>query len=508
MAKTVDNFSTIEQFRLRYNELATDVGEVSGLRPSLSKNLVDAMNDLEDKAFYFQEFIYTATASQTAFTGADTFNNTLKFKGNRIQVFKNGDHLLEDTDYSVGGVSGSFFTQVNLNSGASAGDKIVIYAFTGSFEGVTDVVSAATYFSETSENVIYNNNNDGIILNGDINSQVTSLTSGYTIQLEGNTFVNGNVNVDTGHSVTSPNFTGDLTGNVTGDLTGDTTGTHIGPLTSSTGNVLVTAATYITEFRGGGSTEGQIKLNCHVNSHGQTIKPQPHSEGVTNTLTLPAGGDQELVGTSATQTLTNKTITGTFTGSLTGTASDISNHSITGLSDVGGSAPSDGQILVYNASNSRYEATNQNTSDSVTEGSSNLYFTNERVDDRVNALLIGGTGISTVYDDASNTLTINGSAQYGNEDVLDFLGGGGLVGGNGIDLVYDDAANTLTVHSDIEGGAGMLATTEATGENTINIGAGKGVKVNADDVQLDYEVTNSTPGSVGSTSDGHLWFVI
>ena len=28
--------------------LATDVGEVSGLRPSLSKNLVDAMNDLED----------------------------------------------------------------------------------------------------------------------------------------------------------------------------------------------------------------------------------------------------------------------------------------------------------------------------------------------------------------------------------------------------------------------------------------------------------------------------
>ena len=290
MAKTVDNFSTIEQFRLRYNELATDVGEVSGLRPSLSKNLVDAMNDLEDKAFYFQEFIYTATASQTAFTGADTFNNTLKFKGNRIQVFKNGDHLLEDTDYSVGGVSGSFFTQVNLNSGASAGDKIVIYAFTGSFEGVTDVVSAATYFSETSENVIYNNNNSGIILNGDINSQVTSLTSGYTIQLEGNTFVNGNVNVDTGHSVTSPNFTGDLTGNVTGDLTGDTTGTHIGPLTSATGNVLVTAATYITEFRGGGSTEGQIKLNCHVNSHGQTIKPQPHSAGVTNTLTLPAVG--------------------------------------------------------------------------------------------------------------------------------------------------------------------------------------------------------------------------
>ena len=249
---------------------------------------------------------------------------------------------------------------------------------------------------------------------------------------------------------------------------------------------------YKTEFRGGGSTEGQIQLNCHVNSHGQTIKPQPHSAGVTNTLTLPAGGDQELVGTSATQTLTNKTITGTFTGSLTGTVSGIANHSITGLSDVGGSAPSNGQILVYNSSNSRYEPTDQQTSDTVTEGSSNLYFTNERVDDRVNALLVGGTGITTSYDDASNTLTINGNALYGNEDVLDFLGGGGLVGGNGIDLAYDDSANTLTIHSDIESGAGLLATTESlTGENTINIGAGKGIKVNANDVQIDYEVTNS-----------------
>ena len=41
MAKTVDNYSTINEFREKYNELAVDVGEVSGLRPALGENLVE-----------------------------------------------------------------------------------------------------------------------------------------------------------------------------------------------------------------------------------------------------------------------------------------------------------------------------------------------------------------------------------------------------------------------------------------------------------------------------------
>ena len=45
--------------------------------------------------------------------------------------------------------------------------------------------------------------------------------------------------------------------------------------------------------------------------------------------------------------------------------------------------------------------------DALTEGSSNLYFTNERVDDRVNALITGGTGITATYDDAGNILTLS-----------------------------------------------------------------------------------------------------
>ena len=58
----------------------------------------------------------------------------------------------------------------------------------------------------------------------------------------------------------------------------------------------------------GNTNPGTIVFNCESNLHGQTVKSQPHSAGVTNELTLPPGGNGELVSTVATQQLTNKTI--------------------------------------------------------------------------------------------------------------------------------------------------------------------------------------------------------
>ena len=46
-------------------------------------------------------------------------------------------------------------------------------------------------------------------------------------------------------------------------------------------------------------------------------------------------------------------------------------------------------------------------SDEIPEGLSSLYFTNERVDDRVATLLQAGTNVSIVYNDLANTLTIS-----------------------------------------------------------------------------------------------------
>ena len=82
-----------------------------------------------------------------------------------------------------------------------------------------------------------------------------------------------------------------------------------GDITTASGNLSVDTATQIIEVKGDGSAvEGQILLNCHANSHGQTIKPQPHSAAVTNTSLLPAGASSTLVSKVSTDILTNKTL--------------------------------------------------------------------------------------------------------------------------------------------------------------------------------------------------------
>ena len=152
MAKTVDNFSTIEQFRLKYNELATDVGEVSGLRPSLSRNLVDAMNDLEDKAFFFQEFIYTASASQTAFTGADTFdNNNAKF----FQSLSDGGKFQVRREEEIS--STNFFCRVNNKRYNFSSNPTYFTGSDGSFVQPTYFKDPKVYITTVG---LYNDDNE------------------------------------------------------------------------------------------------------------------------------------------------------------------------------------------------------------------------------------------------------------------------------------------------------------------------------------------------------------
>ena len=61
--------------------------------------------------------------------------------------------------------------------------------------------------------------------------------------------------------------------------------------------------------------------------------------------------------------------------------------------------------------------------DAVSEGSNNLYYTAERVDDQVNTLVVAGTGISKTYDDTAGTLTI---ANISPDQTVALTGGTGI----------------------------------------------------------------------------------
>jgi len=95
--------------------------------------------------------------------------------------------------------------------------------------------------------------------------------------------------------------------------------------------------------------------------------------------------------------------------------------------------------------------------DDIAEATStptNLFFTNERVDDRVAVLLTGGTGINKSYDDASDSLTLSVDfSEFTTDDVVE--------GSSDLYFTDDRARSAISVTD--AGGDGSLAYDGATG---------------------------------------------
>jgi len=146
--------------------------------------------------------------------------------------------------------------------------------------------------------------------------------------------------------------TGQITGNVTGNLTGTADKSNLVGITETATSNL----TYYPAFVSTNSGYTEIRTD----SQNLTYNPNTNTLQVTN---FKSTTDFEVQG--------NLNITGniTFFQSQVGS---IANHN----------------------------------TDALAEGNTNLYFTNERVDDRVAALVVGGTGISAVYDDNNNLLNL------------------------------------------------------------------------------------------------------
>ena len=176
-----------------------------------------------------------------------------------------------------------------INIGSSAND------------GTGSTIRAGGDLINDNFNEIYNYLGDGTNLNGSLFTIVDESSTESSINVGERLAITGGTNLTSAVSGDSVNLT--LNSSITG-----ITSIQVGTITNASGNLLVNPATQILEIRGSGSTEGQIQLNCRVNSHGQKIIAQPHSEGVTNEMLLPKGSNSTLVSEIATQTLTNKTI--------------------------------------------------------------------------------------------------------------------------------------------------------------------------------------------------------
>ena len=147
-------------------------------------------------------FKYVATASQTAFTGADYNGAILAFSGNDVDVYLNGVHL-DSTDYTP-----SNGDTITLASGAAASDELVIRAYRAFT--VTDTVGASTggtfageitapSFQTTNTTVdtaVFRTNDQSVTQNTTIGSTKNALAIGpLTIGTSTSITVNGNLTI-------------------------------------------------------------------------------------------------------------------------------------------------------------------------------------------------------------------------------------------------------------------------------------------------------------------------
>lgn len=221
--------------------------------------------------------------------------------------------------------------------------------------------------------------------------------------------------------------------------------------TASNGNVkLEPKGTGAIEIRGADGNDGVLQLNCSNNSHGVKLQSPPHSAAASYTLTLPNDdGDA------------NQVLKTDGSGVLSWVAQS------------GGPADTD----------------------SLSEGTSNLYFTNARADARV------AEARSTVHSESSATsLTIGGGS-----------GSNAAIGSSELERVYIISTSsgdvTVTLPSAV-GLEGFKLQLKSDTSNTVKINTVSSQKIDGTDYSTSTLDISTQYNSYTIVSDNSNWYII
>ena len=236
-------------------------------------------------------------------------------------------------------------------------------------------------------------------------------------------------------------------------------------------------------------------------------------DDAANSLTITNSSPDQTVAITASNgvqtggTYPNLTVAGTDAStSAKGVASFSSSHFSVSSGAVSIAADSIDDTLIDFGTGA-----NQVNTDDLPEGSTNLYLTNERIDDQVNTLMTAGSGISLTYDDAAGTLTVaNTSSGIGLSDfsVTDAGGDGSLSynNANGVFTYTGPSQSEVQAHitKSYVDGLGIAATTAAGLTGTPNISVGTIGASGTITGNLTGDVTGDVTGNVTGNLTGNV----
>ena len=315
----------------------------------------------------------TATGTVTAATLSATTGN-ISTVNTTSNVNVGGSIIVNSTKFIVAGTTGNTDIAGTLDVTGNTTVVGTLNVQSGVDLDTTLNVDGATTFNSTITQNSTSLFRDNVVLQGASKTLKLNNGSGTTkVELQsttGNITAAGIVNANQLQLTSNATIggtlgvTGQITGNVTGDLTGTSDRSNLIDVTNTTTSNLTYYPTFVSQ------TSGHTEIR--TDSTNLTYNP------FTNTLEV----------TNFTST-TNFTVQGNLniTGNITYAQAQV------------------GSIANHDT-------------DALAEGVSNLYFTDERVDDRVAALISGGTGISATYDDLGNLLTLSAVQSDINTDNL------------------------------------------------------------------------------------------